>query len=87
MAENLVALWSQMKKLLGILLLGLMWCNPVFAFNYLSDFGATGGGGGFIALILVGLLIFGLIKGDKKTRQTILMILGIVFLIPLLISS
>ena len=73
-----------MKKLFLYIFLVLMWCSPAFAFNYLSDFGATGGGGGFIALILIGLLIFGLIKGDNKTRQTILMILGIVFLIPLL---
>ena len=73
-----------MKKLLGIVVLGLLWCNTSFAFNYLSDFGATGGGGGFIALILIGLLIFGLIKGSKDTRRTILMYIGIIFLIPLL---
>ena len=26
-----------MKKILGIIILGLLWCNPVLAFNYLSD--------------------------------------------------
>jgi len=43
----------ELKKLLGIVVFSLLWCNPGFAFNYLSDFGATTGGPAIFGLIII----------------------------------
>jgi len=76
-----------MKKLLGIVVLGLLWCNPVFAFNYLFDLGlsSSGGFGGFIMFIIIIVSIFFFLKeGSKEAKRDALMLIGIIFGLPLL---
>ena len=54
-----------MKKVILILVAGLLWCNPVFAFNYLSDFGATGGSA-IVGLIMI-IILFFMVKDGAGT--------------------
>ena len=54
-----------MKKILGIVVLGLFWSNPALAFNYLSDFGATGGSA-IVGLIMI-IILFFMVKDGEGT--------------------
>ena len=54
-----------MKKLLGIVVMGLLWSNPALAFNYLSDFGATGGSA-IVGLIMI-IILFFMVKDGEGT--------------------
>ncbi len=77
-----------MKKLLGIVVLGLTLCKPAFAFNYLVDLGLSSpsGFGGFIMFIIIVVLIFfGLKEGSKETKFSIFLIFCITILFPLLL--
>ncbi len=76
-----------MKKLLGIIVLGLVWCNPAFAFNYLFDLGlsSSGGFGGFIMFIIIIVSIFFFLKeGSKEAKKSALMMIGIILGLPFL---
>ena len=76
-----------MGKLLGIVILGLLWCKPALSFNYLFDLGlsSSGGFGGFIMFIIIVVSIFFFLKeGSKEAKRNALMMIGIIFLIPLL---
>ena len=54
-----------MKKLSLYIFLVLMVCNPAFAFNYLSDFGATGGPAIFGLIIII--ILFFMVKDGEGT--------------------
>ena len=41
----------------------VLWINPAFAFNYLSDFGATGGPWIFGLIIII--FMYFILKGEK----------------------
>ena len=76
-----------MKKLLGIVVLGLLFTNKAFAFNYLFDLGLSspGGFGGFIMLIIIIVSIFFFLKeGSKEAKKSALMMIGIIFGLPLI---
>ena len=59
-----------MKKLLAILVLGLLWCNPAFAFNYLLDEGLSGPSS-FGGLIIILLILFGAFFGTRVVKSVI----------------
>ena len=47
------------------MVLGLLWSNPALAFNYLSDFGATGGSA-IVGLIMI-IILFFMVKDREGT--------------------
>ena len=59
-----------MKKLLAILVLGLLWCNPAFAFNYLLDEGLSGPSS-FGGLIIILLILYGAFFGTRVVKSVI----------------
>ena len=59
-----------MKKLLGILVLGLLWCNPAFAYNYLLELG-LGGSSSFGGAIIIFAILYGAFFGNKFTKSII----------------
>jgi predicted membrane-bound spermidine synthase len=76
-----------MKKLLGIVVLGLFLSSNAYAFNYLFDLGLSspGGFGGFIMFIIIIVSIFFFLKeGSKEAKKSALMMIGIIFGLPLL---
>ena len=60
-----------MKKLLGIVFLGLLWCNPVLANIYLLELGLGGAGSGLGGILVFLLILYGAFFGSKLAKAII----------------
>ena len=60
-----------MKKLLAIVVLGLLWSNPVFANIYLFELGLGGAGSGIGGVFVFFLILYGAFFGSKITKAII----------------